>query len=645
MLLIICVFYFYLFEATVQKENKLEPFDQENFSKSIDSLVCNIHYLFEKHVKELKAQTKNIFKNIKNYRSLYYDFKKENTLVEEENNFIKHFSSIKYFDLLEEAQKHVEEFVETFNKSENQFKKEKAYLKNSCKDEYVQLYHCLKKHIINLLAKKKIKKKNYEEVIDQANFMVVGLIIQIYDFERRVLSYETKLDAYKVINPIHELITYSKEKKLQITYVDIVIDKLDTYDLHEELKNFLYDLKAKNHYYINFFRYLKKMKIRFNKFEIANKNPTSEEIEGFLNPYFLENKTLQGSNKNLTDNCPQILQNEIKIIKKIFSDLLIEHEKLKTEFYKSLKEAITYFFEPFTQADSKEKNNWKSFKKNFFKFIKGDYDKKTEKIHEKIKIILNQKFIDYILSVKSINKAYQLNLRKTLNNLIQKIEHLATNKNLNETEKIKVNGSKIRDYNNWLKNGFLSFAKDLVATNEKFMNYYNDFIKSKPINPENIENTDFLSYIVKTNHPIFFKRKIEIISRFHTLFTKNEIKKECLCGFLESITNADIKLNLILEDLKVKNSSKVKDGIMKYLTAEKEFLTQISNWTFDQIKLIHPSYEKKTIPVTKKLPSLKNEEKKPIVKKSKKMVVVAFILIPIIIGTGIFLIYKFKIKV
>lgn len=643
----ILIFYFFLIKSA-NTENEVNEINEYKFYKDIDDLQQKLSKNFEEDQKKLQNSVITVLNNLKNFETLYVDFKNESTTEILNMNFRKWFPNFDISSNVNIANIMIDEFFQKYNKNDKLLLKDINTLKAWLLQDYKSLFNCLTGKIKNLIVKKRINRDNFVQLINEQIYNDFFFPERLYDFEMKVLSINYKLKAYKSINPIHELMIYEDSIKNKYSFIDMIIEKLDIYDLPSYLKTFLNDLKSKNlvisqfqesftSIYDSFFKCLN------NFAKSDNFNLKKDELFKIV---FLNDQMLEANQVPiLFRDIPEIFKSSIYEIQNIFQNFINKHKELKEVQSENLHNDIFDYIELLKIEDPQSKKSLKNFfKKDIKKTVKRN-EEKTRKENKIMKTLSEIKWECWRFHIK-----YYFDLRPKFIDLIEKILDPSLIMVLNDNQRIKINNEKNKAINNKLKNEFRSFFEDIFI-NRDFDFCCNMFNELMNKNQKNSSDPDIAISSRKTNRFYNFDRKKEIINQIETIFTDEKIKNECFCNFLELINSGEENVDVNFQQLSSKNykydsviNIKLKERMFKYVNSEINFIKSMKNLISNKIKPIIPIHLENESRDDYNLDSSKKEQKITFTERNRKIILIAFILIPVIIGIIVLLILKYKIK-
>lgn len=651
---ILIFIYYLLFLRSANSSDDYITIAEYNFYKEMNVFQDFMFNKIKKDLAKCKSDIIEVMKNLSSFNLLYMEFNKNNDEKAMELNFRKRFPTLNFAKNAEIGCMNIQIFFQKYN---NTFYKLENTLNGLCLwlyKDYEHSINTIKSELKNLLGTKKIQRLNYKNLINNINTDFLFLPIYLSEFERLMLKRKTKIESYKQINPIHELMPISKETENNYNYIDLVFEELQIYDLPDFLLELIKEIKIKNSSIIEYVSTLTKKSLKFERFiNHFNANDSLEDYESKAEE--LEKEVFE-FDSTLTE---ESLSLKVADLHSAFKDIFFNIQNAFVTFsnaYQKIKDDTKTRL-PVNFADYKKYLTKKAFvNNNKFAFITTWFatmnnkntdmtsivKEKSEKLQNTLYLFIGKCYAEY--------KKYDDCLRKEIYNLIKIIKNFDTNINLLEYQKIKINDEKNDNYNRILKNDFISFSK-ITFSNQDFESYFDERVTIDNIltKIKSKDNTMMITSKILVN-PInspCFERKQKLFSEILALFTDNNIKKEYLCEllkFIEPVTeNTEIKS--IYSNVKhIRHNLNFEDVLAEYNTEKNEFVIRIKTWALNEIKKIDPSFVESPLTAKTKSPSSKNELSEFSDSKNRKIKIIACILIPVILLIVLFLIYKFKIK-
>lgn len=568
----------------------------------------------------------NFYEEMENFQKYILDHYKQYE-IEIKNSCFTYFKNKEQTDTYEED---VREIFESFKNNVNpqilscslnvflqKYTKNLNDLKQSIEDLELWFIYDYKNicvytmYAILIFLENNKTKNSILQFINKIKYVELYSSIRLYDFERKMASKVSCVEAYGELNPIHELMPKTENVNPDYNYIHIMLKKLNLYDFPPCLKLFIDDLNRANKGIVHFYDDLSQKCPLFDVFVDRldfNNVSINCEFSHFFNYMYKEEEY-----ELLENVLHQNIYDELKIryplipkIQKVFSDFYIKRKELVNRITKEAANESNKY---------KNKNDSTTVKEKFngFKLFSEEFFNKSNKLTLK----------------------YDSDLRQLLNEFINKIKDQSINELLNENMKIIINDKRKEAYNNLLKENFISFFKGIFM-NPEFEDYYKEFTMLVNEEHKNKKCTEINTFLTRPKINYNIERKKNIIIQIISLFTDSEIKKKCLKDVENFIDNINIVVDMRLEILVNRSYTYVsiytpdlEKQMIASVIAEKEFNISMKNFIENEIKQIGLPLSIDTLKVIGE-----NSQSKQICDENTYSYIIAFILvsIPVLIG-------------
>lgn len=620
---LICLFQIF-FIKTSQQDGIQESYnlsDEYNFYCEMDLFKKYLKTNFNKYATEINEVIKT---------KIY------NTNLEKlKSNIIKHekfFPEYTPTNLVEETSKAINMICEKYNCNAKDRKDYEEILKKNIDDDYNAIYKQLKQNFANAITKnennikkttdvayilnlvsEKVGNENEEKIKEVTTSS--NMLIELYKLESEISRRVTPINIFAKVNPVHELMASNVIRVERYNYIDVLIERLDIYDIPSCLQIFIDDIKTKNHL----------IKIYNNK-----TNKICEQLELLLTPpygksvkdidyenkildlenqLYLQNMNRSDSNNNAFDfennELLKKLKKEINDIQKIYTNFFFEYKEIERLMKEAIKNHLTNFVKT---------------KKSRFEYIK----------------VFN-------MCVSNQSLIYETQMQPMLVEFIQKIEDHKINDGLEESLKIKINNNRIFHYNYQLKCDVENFLLQLFYKSNFYYIYdrFTELMTQRGYKLQSDAYNDFLRLEVGSHG---FKKIEKILLQVEKQFTDDGIRNDCFSTLLKISQDNCAKLNEIsinLEHIYPLNNSDdakpLKEKMDLCLNNEKELAESLKS-------LFEKKIVTKQIIKENKVIIAENKKENQVQEKSNKTLI--FILastgIIILIGVVVYLIFKYK---
>lgn len=547
-------FKIYLFLTLIKLEEVYKSIEEYNFYKEIENFQNYIYENIQQYEVELKNEIVNSFKNARKPKKILKNFQKlvPSLDINEKEEYIH--QNLKIF-----INKYNDNFVKLWNSY-----KSLRMIQVRIINDYQNLYNFIKNNALVLIQKKLIENENDLQKVNDIHFDRFTFNIQLYNFEREILSKTLYIRSFIIINPIHELMPLRIYGKKHRNYISLLLEKIQLFNLPLHLNDMINQLKELNNILIIHLSHIDDINILIHKLcTYINEGHNNEsyyfkKLKLVFEKFFLDSLNLNTTYLNdMINNIPDIFKLHVCKIKNIITDFLNKY----INFRKSVNSEIFHTYK--ILENLYENNNVKT----------------KEIIINKFRLILE----NFTIKTKKIYRELDYGLRKPLDNIFQTIQENKSYDYIN-TERFIITKSKVSEaYNSILRKEFIAFfSKKLVPLDYSFTtDFIADFRSCEGSWDRNIVTRE---YIRQKSIYLNLNRKEEIVKQIETLFTDNEIRIKVFFEILQMCENNEKHINQRLEaivDLKKQKNSKLNSYfeylVNKHLLEEKQYVEKMKN--------------------------------------------------------------------